>query len=234
MCQQAEKAKGQARGLPVYFTEWNISSDPRHSLHDEPFAAAYATQILMNLYDLVDGYSFWTFSDIFEENYFPSVPFHGGFGLLNLHSIPKPVYRAFELLHQLGDEQIQVSGKHATVEVWATRKKNQLTLLAVNHALPDHSISNETVEITLSNSLEPKRSYCQSVDEDHANPRRPWLEMGSPEYLSALEVEQLQASSELIQEPQSWVWTEGHVRFHFDLPPHGVSAVTLEFEPQAF
>ena len=39
---------------------------------------------------LVEGYSFWTFSDIFEENYFPSVPFQGGFGLLNLHGIAKP------------------------------------------------------------------------------------------------------------------------------------------------
>ena len=36
----------------------------------------------------------WTFTDIFEENYFPSVPFHGGFGLLNLHGVAKPVYRA--------------------------------------------------------------------------------------------------------------------------------------------
>ena len=52
--------------------------------------------------DLVQGYSFWTFSDIFEENYFPSVPFHGGFGLLTLHGIAKPTYRAFELLHKLG------------------------------------------------------------------------------------------------------------------------------------
>lgn len=51
---------------------------------------------------LVDGYAFWTFTDIFEENYFPSVPFHGGFGLLNLHGIPKPTYRAYELFHRLG------------------------------------------------------------------------------------------------------------------------------------
>ena len=41
---------------------------------------------------LVDCYSFWTFTDIFEENYFPSVPFHGGFGLLNVHGIPKPIH----------------------------------------------------------------------------------------------------------------------------------------------
>ena len=234
MREQAEKVKREARGWPVYFTEWNISSDPRHSLHDEPFAAAYATHILMSLRGLVQGYSFWTFSDIFEENYFPSVPFHGGFGLLNIHGIPKPVYRAFQLLHQLGTEQIEVSGQHDNVEVWAIRKENQLSLLAVNHALPGHSISTETVEIMLTNGLEPAQSYIQRVDEDHANPRRTWLEMGAPEYLSPLEVEQLQASSQLVKERQAWSRVEGNVNLRFDLPPHSAAAITLDFEPHTF
>jgi xylan 1,4-beta-xylosidase len=234
MHEQAVKVKEQSRGLPIYFTEWNISSDPRHSLHDEPFAASYATHILMSLRGLVHGYSFWTFSDIFEENYFPSVPFHGGFGLLNLHSIPKPVYRAFQILHQLGKEQIEVSGRHDTVEVWAIRKETQLTLLSVNHALPGHSISNERVEITLSNTSQPKQCHIQRIDADHANPHRTWLEMGSPEYLSSLKAEQLQASSQLLNEQQAWSQLEGNVNLHFELPPHGLAAITLEFEPEAF
>ncbi len=66
----------------VYYTEWNISSNPRDALHDKPFAATYATKIILEACGLVEGYSFWTFSDIFNENYFPSVPFQGGFGLL--------------------------------------------------------------------------------------------------------------------------------------------------------
>ena len=230
MSEQAEKVRQQARSLPLYFTEWNISSDPRHSLHDEPFASSYATHILMSLRGLVQGYSFWTFSDIFEENYFPSVPFHGGFGLLNLHSIPKPVYRAFELLHQVGDKQIKVDGQHETVEVWAIRKENQLSLLAVNHALPGHSISSEQVEILLSKSPAPRQSYIQRIDEDHANPRRIWLAMGSPEYLSAQAVEQLQAATELVKDPQSWSRTEGDIKLRFDLPPDSLAAITLEFE----
>jgi len=231
MRERAEIAKRQARRMPLYFTEWNISSDPHHSLHDEPFAAAYATHILMSLQGLVDGYSFWTFSDIFEENYFPSIPFHGGFGLLNLHGIPKPVYRAFQLLHQLGDEHLKVDGQHDTVEVWAIRKGNQLSFLCVNHALPGHSISTEQVEITLANSPEPKHNYIRRIDEQHANPRQAWLEMGSSEYLDALEVEQLQASSELIKEPQPWSRIEGNIKLDFDLPAHSVAAMTLEFEP---
>jgi xylan 1,4-beta-xylosidase len=233
MRQQAEKVKGQARGLPIYFTEWNVSSDSRYALHDKPFAAAYATHILMSLRDLVQGYSFWTFSDIFEENYFPSVPFHGGFGLLNLHGVPKPVYRAFQLLHQLGDEQIEVSGQHDTVEVWAIRKENELTLLSINHALPGHSISGETVEILLTNGIEPRRSYIQRIDENHANPRQTWLDMGSPEYLRALDIERLQTSSQLRREPQSCSWVEGNINLQFELPPHSLAAVTLEFGSDA-
>lgn len=52
-----------------------MSSNPRDPLHDQPFAAAYVARLLMTVTDLVQGYSFWTFSDIFAENYFPSVPF---------------------------------------------------------------------------------------------------------------------------------------------------------------
>ncbi|HZJ24497.1 MAG TPA: hypothetical protein VFD54_14355, partial [Anaerolineales bacterium] len=123
---------------------------------------------------------------------------------------------------------------HETVEVWAIRKENWLTLLSVNHALPSHSISTEQVEIVLSGGPEPRQNYIQRIDEDHANPYRTWAEMGSPEYLSALDVERLQASSQLHKEPQSWSWSEGNVRLHFDLPPHSLAAITLEFEPQTF
>src|SRR5205085_8764994 len=100
----AEETHRRARGQPVYYTEWNTSSNPRDPLHDEPYAAAFVIKTVMEAMGLVEGYSFWTFTDIFEENYFPSVPFHGGFGLLNLHGIPKPTYRAFELLHRIGNE----------------------------------------------------------------------------------------------------------------------------------
>jgi xylan 1,4-beta-xylosidase len=85
--EQAQDAKRRARGKPLYYTEWNASSNPRDSLHDEPYSAAFAVKTIMEANGLVEGYSFWTFSDIFEENYFPSVPFHGGFGLLTVYAL---------------------------------------------------------------------------------------------------------------------------------------------------
>jgi xylan 1,4-beta-xylosidase len=74
MRDDARKVRAQAKSLPVYYTEWNISSNPRDALHDEPFAAAYAAKIVLEARGNVQGYSYWTFSDIFNENYFPSVP----------------------------------------------------------------------------------------------------------------------------------------------------------------
>ena len=82
MRQWAQDTRRRAGGRPLYYTEWNTSSNPRDPRHDQPYAAAFAAKTALEASGLADGYSFWTFSDIFEENYFPSVPFHGGFGLL--------------------------------------------------------------------------------------------------------------------------------------------------------
>ncbi|MDQ4075957.1 MAG: glycosyl hydrolase, partial [Chloroflexota bacterium] len=87
MRRKALEARRQARGRPVYYTEWNTSSNLGSPLHDQPFAAAFALTIVMSVSGLVEGYSFWTFSDIFAEQGMRSAPFHGGFGLLTVQGI---------------------------------------------------------------------------------------------------------------------------------------------------
>jgi xylan 1,4-beta-xylosidase len=230
--EQAQDTRARARGRPVYYTEWNASSNPRDTLHDEPYAAAFVTKTVMEANGLVEGYSFWTFSDIFEENYFPSVPFHGGFGLMNLHGIPKPTYRAFELLHALGTEQLLVDGLHETVDAWAVRRDHALTFLLTNHALPRHQIKTERVSIHLLGSPEPRSAYLERIDETHANPQRTWREMGGPEYLSAPDVEQLDAASRVMPEPHAWKYEDRTVHLDVALPPHSVAAMTVEFAPE--
>ena len=218
----------QARDRPVYFTEWNISSNPRDHYHDEPFAAAYAAKIVLETDPFVEAYSFWTFSDIFEEDYFPSVPFHGGFGLLNLHGIAKPVYRAFQLLHALGDELLPVAGTHETVDAWVVRKGGSITVFLTNHAQPRHEIVTQLVEVRLTDASAPVAAYIERIDEDHANPRQRWQEMGEPEYLSCSQVEQLEAASRLVKEPLGFSYENRTIRFDVDLPPHAVASITLE------
>ena len=229
MKRQASKARDEAAGLPLYYTEWNISSNPRDPVHDEPFAAAFITKLIMEVRGLVQGYSFWTFSDIFSENYFPSVPFHGGFGLLNLHGIAKPAYRAFQLLHHSGTKLLEVQGTHATVDAWVIRKRQAATILITNLAMPRHPIQTELLQLQVSDAPAPRSAWIERIDEDHANPRRLWQAMGEPEYLSALQVEQLKTASTLRKEPQSWTHEQGNMRLAVTLPPQSVTAITIEF-----
>lgn len=228
MADRAREARAAVGDRPLFYTEWNVSSNPRDVLHDQPFAAAYAARILMGAAPLVQAYSFWTFTDIFAENYFPSVPFHGGFGLLNLNGIPKPVYRAFEMLHRLGTRQHTVEGTHQTVGAWATSDQHDLTMLMINHAQPRQPINTEVVKIVVKNGGQPRTALIERIDDRHANVYRAWQDMGSPESLSASDVSYLRTVSQTTKEPIALQCDEGAVRFDVDLPPHSIAAVSIE------
>ena len=219
----------QAKGKPVFYTEWNSSSNPRDELHDEPYAAAFCAKTILEANGLVECFSFWTFTDIFEENYFPSVPFQGGFGLMNIHGIPKPTYRAYELLHELGVEQIMVDGLHHTVDAWVVKKENSANVLLTNHALPKHPIKTETVKVGLENVPDYSSSFVKRVDDAHGNPKKLWMEMGKPEYLSRAQVEHLNEASRLIKEPIKCDYKDSNIKFEIEMPAHSVAAVTIEF-----
>lgn len=230
MRQVAEDTRRYAVNRPVYYTEWNASSNPRNPLHDEPYAAAFVASTIFEANGLVDGYSFWTFSDIFEEHYLPSAPFHGGFGLLTLHGIPKPTYRAFELFRGLGNEQSLVDGLHETVDCSLVQKESSVTIVVTNHTTPGHSIETEQLVIRLDNTREPLRASIQRIDDDHANPKRLWIEMGQPEHLTSKQIEQLQEASQLVTEKQKFSYRDGSIVLKMSVPPHAVAAITIEFK----
>ncbi|MEO7560100.1 MAG: hypothetical protein ABIT23_07605 [Nitrosospira sp.] len=233
MKEQARIANAQAHGLPLYYTEWNVSSNPRDPLHDQSFAAAFAANIALSVDPFVAGYSFWTFTDIFDENYFPSVPFHGGFGLLNLHGIPKPIYRVFQLLHGLGDKLYQVEGSHDTVTLWVSRGEEVVTLFLTNYAMPRHEICTVSVHVQLAGVPRPLSAHVIRIDEDHVNPERVWREMGKPEYLNHHDVETLQAASALNPEPYPLRILGNHIEFDITMPPQSIAAVKIECAPGA-
>lgn len=225
----ADAARRQARGRPLLYTEWNCSSNPRYPPQDEPYAAAFVIKSALEVTGLVECYSFWTFTDIFEENYFPSVPFHGGFGLLNLHGIPKPTYHAFGLLHSLGRELLAVRGRHDTVDAWVVRRDRHAVVLQTNHALPRHPIASEGVHVRLEGAPPPGAVTVERIDNDHANAKRVWLEMGGPEYLRPRDVERLRDESRLQPESQPWRHDGRGLDFELSLPPHAVAAVRLSW-----
>ena len=225
--EQTQLAKREAGAKPLFYTEWNSSSNPRDHLHDDPYAAAFVVKTVMEARGLVDCYSFWTFSDVFAENYFPSVPFHGGFGLLNLQGIAKPLYRAFELLHRLGDKQFPLTGEHPTVDVWVIGGSDKFTVLATNYERPRHPLRKEHLRIALANAPQPKVVCIERIDDEHANAKALWLTMGSPEYPDATQSERLQKASALLRQPLATHYENRTLFLEFDLPPQGIAAITV-------
>jgi xylan 1,4-beta-xylosidase len=66
------------------------------------------------------------------------------------------------------------------------------------------------------------------IDDDHANPRRAWLDMGEPEYLSAAKLEALHAASALLPEPHPLRHSEGSLEFNLVMPPQSVALLKIQ------
>jgi len=227
---RAKKAIEEAYPLPVYYTEWNNSPSPRDPYHDIPYNAAFIVKTIIDNMDLPLGcYSFWTFSDIFEECGLSSVPFHGGFGLLNIHEIPKPSYRAFQLLSKLNGDRLEIAIDKGspTVDCIASRSQEGITILISNHQVPLSPIRAELVNLTIKGINGIRTAFVERIDETHANPKRVWEEMGKPIYLDQGQIRKLIEASELVKEPVNCVTTEDGVVIDVIIQPHSVVAVSL-------
>lgn len=235
MRNRAVAAKYLTGDTPLLYTEWNITSNPRDPLHDHAMAAALAVRIAMSVDDVVQAYSYWTFSDIFEENYFPSLPFHGGFGLLNLHGIAKPVYRAFEMMNCLGDQHFPVEQTLQNVMLWVAEQKADPTktnVLCINQAMPRQPIDAEIVTLRLAGRMEKRvRSITISrVDENNCNPELHWQRMGRPEYLSHSQVAQLKAASVPVETSLPFIVTDDGVQIAIEMPPQSLALLCIQWE----
>ncbi len=125
-------------GLPVYFTEWSTSYNPRDPIHDAYLSAAFVLEKLKASEGLAQSMSYWTYTDLFEEAGPPPASFHGGFGLINREGIRKAAFFAYKYLNQLGPQLL----RNADAESWLTRDGGNFAGLIWNYAVPDQQESN--------------------------------------------------------------------------------------------
>ncbi|WP_394780777.1 cellulase family glycosylhydrolase [Undibacterium sp.] len=235
---RALAARAQAQGKPLLYTEWNTSSNPRDALHDSSFGAAFAVRIALGVDEVADAYSYWVFSDIFEELSFPSAPFHGGFGLLTLHGIKKPVYKAFELLAELGDRHfpiVSTTQPHDTVALWVGEKGEHAAethILCINQAMPRHAIADEQIEIRLHTRPGEtlKSATLVRIDDSNCNPALLWQQMGQPGYLSAAEIDTLKKSTDLLEAAAEFNTGADHTAVTFQAAPQSLSFLRIVWE----
>ncbi|WP_328541525.1 xylan 1,4-beta-xylosidase [Streptomyces sp. NBC_00371] len=161
--------------LPVHITEFNSSYRPDNPVHDTAFHAAYLAPVLAAGGDLVDSFSYWTFSDMFEEVGVPTALFHGGFGLLTHRQVRKPTYHLYAFMARMGRDVLARGDDHlvtrhpdgrVTVLAWAPPGTDLHTLRL---SVPVGHTERGTVFL--------RRS---SVDEERGNAYTAWRRMGSP------------------------------------------------------
>ena len=92
--------------LELHYTEWSASYTPSDPIHDSYHEAAYVLQKLKQVGNAANSMSYWVFSDIFEEPGPRFEPFHGGFGMLNMQGINKPVFYSYQFLNRLGNIEL--------------------------------------------------------------------------------------------------------------------------------
>lgn len=119
--------------LPLYFTEWSTSYNPRDLVHDSYISAAYILSKLKATEGIAQGMSYWTYTDLFEEPGPPTAPFEGGFGLMNPQGIRKAAWFAYKYMNALGDQQVQTTDKQS----WVTKDANGVQVLAWDFQTPD-------------------------------------------------------------------------------------------------
>lgn len=173
--------------LPLHITEYNTSWHPLNPVHDTVYNAAYLCRILSEGGDDTDSFSYWTFSDVFEECDVPRSQFHGGFGLIALNGIPKPTFHAFKFFRSMEGEILYRDEQTLIVK----KEDGSFALIAWNDVMEKGEGFEKELELELPlhcTSVFIKRS---TINEQYGNPWRTWIQMGRPRFPSKQTVEVL-------------------------------------------
>ncbi|MDR7272972.1 xylan 1,4-beta-xylosidase [Pelomonas saccharophila] len=193
-------------GLPLFFTEWSTSYNPRDLVHDSYMSAAYVLSKLKQTQGLAQHMSYWTYTDLFEEPGPPDAPFHGGFGLMTREGIRKPVWFAYRYLAEMaalqgkevptgdGSSWAATDGQQVQALVWDWRNTGQKlsNRSFFGKPQPAHDVGTATVELR---HLAPGRYQLTQrrtgfeINDAHTA----YLKMGSPKNLDAQQLAELQA-----------------------------------------
>ncbi len=101
---QAERRDLRCESLPIYLTEWNSTPSQQDLLNDTCFKACYIVKGILENYDCIASFGYWSLTDWMGEAPQPEHLFFGGLGLFTSNGIPKASYYAFTLLKELGGE----------------------------------------------------------------------------------------------------------------------------------
>jgi xylan 1,4-beta-xylosidase len=226
VCRAAKKVRDEVKAsprpdAPIIWSEYNATYFNEPAVTDSVFMGPWLADTLRRCDGLTQMMSYWTFSDVFEEQGTVRRPFYGGFGLIAAGGIPKPVFNAFKMLHQLGTERLDAEWQ----DVLVTRRPDGSLIVALwNYVAPAEAGVAKTIVLRLPASVHS--AHVLRLDADHGDVASEYRRMGSPPYPTRAQLAELIKASALPPPQELAVVNE---RVSVTLPPNGLA--TVQFTP---
>jgi xylan 1,4-beta-xylosidase len=188
---------------------------------DAVFMGPWLADTIRQCDGLVDILSYWTFSDVFEEQGVVKQPFYGGYGLIAEDGLPKPAFNAFTLLHRLGVQRLANDSDSALV---TRRSDGKLAIALWNLFLPEESGQSKTVTLVLKGPAAAHRALVYRLDATHGSLLAAYRALGSPVSPTSQQIKELRRAGAL-PEPETESLPHGQLKLV--LPPQGLAFVEL-------
>ena len=217
-----DQIKASARpNLPLIWSEYNASYMNEPQITDQLFMAPWLADTIRQCDGLVDIMSYWTFSDVFEEQGVVKQPLYGGFGLIAAGGLPKPAFNAFKILHLLGDQRLPLSSNMAL----ASTKEGKPVLAAWNLVLPGSTGVAKSVTFQFSGLTGRHIAVIHRVDSTHGSLLDAYAQIGSPKYPTRSQIVTLQRAAAL---PESERRQIADNQLTLDLPAQSLIVVEVK------
>ncbi len=227
VCRAAKKVHDEVKAsslpdLPIEWSEFNASYMNEPSVTDAVFMGPWLANTVRECDGLVDKLSYWSLSDVFEEQGVVKTPLYGGYGLIAAWDLPKPAFNAFKLLHKLGDRRIPADPG----TVLATRRADGSIAVAVwNYSPPDQAGPSRQVTLKFETLSGSRVAVISRLDADHGSLLQAYRKLGSPPYPTPAQVRELREAAAL-PEPTAQLLDQN--RITVTLPPWGLAIVEIE------
>jgi xylan 1,4-beta-xylosidase len=224
VCRAAQKVHDEVTAsarpdIPIIWSEYNASYFNEPKITDSIYMGPWLADTVRRCDGLTDMMSYWTFSDVFEEQGVVRRPFYGGFGLIAAGGIPKAAFNAFKLLHALGEERFASQSEHALI----TRRADGTFVVALwNYVAPGKEGTAITIGLHLPHAARLVRLL--RLDESHGDVRGEYAQMGSPQYPTRDQVEMLKSGATLAAPEELPIVSD---RVSIELPPNGLATAEI-------
>ena len=218
---------------------------PQNAYRNGDLYGSYTATVMPRHLDLAAKYGVNLLGAVTWAFEFEDQPLFDGFRDLATNGIDKPVLNVFRMLGMMTGERTAATSSSAAsledliatgarekadVSAFASMDTHRAVVLVSNYMASGKAGAAASIELNVA-GLPRGRVLVQHfrVDDSHSNSFEAWKRMGLPAQPTAEQYALLESAGQLqMAEPPRWMeLPEGTLRWHFDLPLHGVSEILV-------